>query len=397
MKKNVLMIMGLCIMLLAGGCSKGGPAGNISKNSSTKDSSSSSDSKSTDAEVTGIPEKADYKVGDYITLGKYKGVEVTVTKKEVTDKEVKDAAMSELTSSAKPVVDKSKTVVKDGDIVNIDYKGLKDGKAFDGGTDKNYDLTIGSNSFIEGFESGLIGKKVGDTVNLNLTFPKDYNEKTLAGQAVVFEVKINSIKKNVTPELTDSYVKANTKYKSVAELEQAKRSSLESSNEEAANNEKINSIFDSVIKASKIKSIPETLTNYYSVTIKRQYTQEASQYGMDLESYLKQNGFTMDQFNDYLKSYSESMAKQELILKAVAETEKLAVTNKEFKASVKQLMTSYNVKTEKELYKVVSKKQIKESLILEKAYNLVIDNAVVKNVKATPAPTQAATLTPAAK
>ena len=188
--------VGLCgaaaLMMFATGCSGQKSAKDASQAEST-------------AEGETPAETEEYVAEGSITLGEYKGIPVTVTEPTVTDEEV-DAQIQQLLNSSAEYLEVDREAQL-GDQVNIDYKGMKDGVAFDGGTAEGYDLVLGSNSFIDGFESGLVGAKKGEEVTLNLTFPDPYqNNPDLAGQAVVFEVKVNNVKEKTVPELTDDFV-----------------------------------------------------------------------------------------------------------------------------------------------------------------------------------------------
>ncbi len=375
MKKKVLLVMGLSLLLLAGGCGKAGAAGDLKNNSSTDKSSTKV-----------LPEKKDYVASKYVKLGKYKDVEVTITKQTVTDKQVEDTMKQQLANIPAYEEVKGKTVVAKGDTVNIDYVGLKDGKAFQGGTDKGAHLTIGSGQFIEGFESGLIGHKVGEKVTLNITFPKNYSSTELAGQAVVFNVTINKIEKQITPSLSDDFIKNNTEYKSVADFKEAIRKQLEADNDNAKQSEMETNLINKIVADSKFSSIPKDLQQYYKDYLNYQAEQSAKQYGMDLKSYISQMGMDTKAFDKYVDDYSATQAKQEIALKAIAETENMKVSDQEVKDKVAELMKSYG-KKEKEIYEMMSKKEIKNSLLLQKAYGFIMDSCELKTVSPTPAPT----------
>lgn len=408
MKKKVLLILCLCLVLLAGGCSRNS-AESSKENTTTKSGSdtktdtktdSNTDTKTEDtadetlATVTGMPEREEYKPSDYITLGKYKGIEISVVKTTVTDADVDSKIKSDLESTPSYKKTSKKTVEK-GDIVNIDFEGIIDGKAFDGGTSKGYHLTIGSGSFIDGFEDGLIGKKVGKKVKLNLKFPDNYSNNTeLAGKDVTFNVTINYIEKTVTTKLTDSYVKKNTDYKTVKEYKESVRTSLETSNETSIKNEKYNQAYSAVLNASKVSSVPESLSKYYTNVMNFQTYEVAKNQGIDVTEYLKNNNMTASQYNQYVASYVESYATQDLLIDAIAAAENLTISDDEISKTAKSYMTNYGYKTEEELYKVMPKSMIKESLLSTKVMDFVVKNA--KITYTTPTPTPAATATPAA-
>lgn len=386
MKKRVLFIMCLCILLLAGGCTKKGAAGNLDS-SSPKKSDAATDTTDTtdksDASVTGIPEKEAYKVGDYVTLGNYKGVEVTVQKLEVTDDQVDAAIKKDM--EANPIDIKDRDTVKNGDIVNIDYTGLKDGKAFNGGTATKQDLTIGSNSFIPGFETGLIGKKVGEKVDLNLTFPKEYQEKTLAGQAVVFKVTINSIKKIATT--TEEYVKGNATYDSVDAYKAAKRKDLETENENTTKSNVSSNVIQTVVKNSKIKSYPQNLIDYFSASYENYLTQVLYyQYGMTIKQFISATKTTQEKFDAEVKKQAESYASVEMVERSIAEAEKMEITDAEYKDGIADYVKNSGAPSEADLLKYMTKDQIKDDMLLKKALKFAVDNAKVNYTTATPTP-----------
>ncbi len=375
MKKKVLLIMGLSLLLLAGGCSKNGAAGDLKPDTDTDKSSTSN-----------LPERPDYNASKYVTLGKYKGVEVTITERKVTDKQVQDAIDQKLASTPSYEEIKDKKVVENGDIANIDFEGLKDGVAFDGGSAKGTHLSIGSGQFIPGFESGLVGHKVGEKVKLDITFPKDYQSTELAGKAVVFNVTINKIEKEVTATLTEEYVKANTDYKTVDEFKEGTRKELEASNDQSKQSEMEANLIDTIMKDTKFSEVPKDLQAYYEKYLNYQVDQAAAQMQVDKAAYLQQVGMSQEDFDKYVKTYSETQAKQEMTLKAIAEAEKFEVTDKEFKDKVADLMKNYGYKTEDELFKVVPKEELKSNMLIEKAYNLIMDQCKLKTVAPSPSP-----------
>lgn len=379
-RRGLLLAVSLCVLILAGGCQKKSVSSELDS-AATEITDAAADTTATDTAVSGsavaeeAPVKEDYKVSDYITLGDYKGVQVTVEKLEVTDEDVQAQIQTELEANAteEEVTDRA---VEAGDIVNIDYEGLKDGVAFDGGTATDYDLTIGSGSFIEGFEDGLIGAKVGDKVKLDITFPEDYQSTDLAGQAVVFNVTVNSIKKSVVPELTEAYVKENTDYDTIDAYKESVRASLEATNQDTMKNNKISSVLTAIIDGSKISSYPQTLIDYYAYQLKSYYTQYASMYGMEFADFLSASGYTEESFESEANTYAEQRAAQEMVLNAIIEAEKMELTDAEYKEGVAGYLEQYGYATEEELLKTATEEQLRESLLWDKAINFITDQAV---------------------
>lgn len=381
MKKKVLFVVfGLSMAMMFGGCGKKDAASELDGVVSEDKGTDTSTDETTDGTTEGAaeaPVREAYEVSDYITLGNYKGVEVTVTKLSVTDEDVDATIKSEL--EANPTEEEiTGRPVQDGDIVNIDYEGLKDGVAFEGGTAQAYDLTIGSGSFIEGFEEKLIGAEIGQKLKLDLTFPEEYQSAELAGKDVVFNVTVNSIKTSKIPELTESYVKDFTDYDSVAAYKEATRKNLEENNKKTMEDEKRNNVLIAILNNSKVASYPQSLLDYYQYEMKSYYSQYATMYGMELKDFLAGSGMTEESFNEETKSYAESRVSQELVLNAIIKEEKMKLSDEEYKTGVEKILKDYGYESEEELLKSATEEQIKENLLWEKAMIYVSDLAVVK-------------------
>ena len=376
-KKVLLLVMSLSILMLAGGCSKKNSADDAAV-SGTPAPTGAADLTGT-ANLTAAPTpvplvRAEYKLSDYIKLGEYKGIEVTVVPLTVTDADIETAVQSDLSANA-TTEDVTGRAVETGDIVNMDFEGLLDGVAFDGGTATAQDLTIGSGAFIPGFEDQLIGAKTGDKLDVNVTFPADYQEATLAGKPVVFKVTVNSIKKSVVPELTEEYVKANTDFDTIDAYKKDIKDKLEATNEQTIQDTKANNVFSEIVDNSTI-TLPQTLIDYYTADRNNYYTQTAAAYGMDLAAFIAANGSTQEDFDAYIKSYAESLTKQELVLKAIIKAENMELTDAEYQEGVTKIVTENGYASEEELLKTASEEQIKESLLWQKAMNFVIAQSV---------------------
>lgn len=236
-----------------------------------------------------------YDVENCVQLGEYMGLEVSLGSYEVTEESLKSTIESTL-ASYPSYEDTDKTTVEEGDVVNIDYEGLKDGVAFEGGTAQGSNLEIGSNSFIDGFEDGLIGKKVGEDVKLDLTFPEDYDNEELAGQAVVFNVKINKIVNEVYmtyDTMTDEFVAnnfVNDGYKTVDEMIEGTRKQLESNNETNKQTDTEKEIFKQLHESCTV-TLPDGLLDQRIQEYKDQYVQNIkNSYNMELADYLGSMG-----------------------------------------------------------------------------------------------------------
>jgi trigger factor len=377
MKKKVLfLVMSISIMLLAWGCGKKNVQEELDTGAEgTATVAPTEAAEGTEGATVEAPVKEAYEVNDYITLGEYKGLKVSYTKLEVTDADVDAAIKSDLEANATEE-EVSDRAVQDGDIVNIDYEGLKDGVAFEGGTAQGYDLVIGSGNFIEGFEDGLIGAKVGEEVALNLTFPENYNSAELAGQAVVFNVKVNSIKVSVVPELSEDFVKNNTDYDSIAAYKDGIREELTKENEETMKNEKIKNLIITIVDTSTISSYPQSIVDYYAFEMESYYQQYASMFGYELVDFLAANGLTEEKYAEEKQSYAEDRTAQELVLNAIIKAENMQLTDEEYKAGVAGYVEEYGYASEEEFLQIATEEQIKESLIWEKAIEFILEQSV---------------------
>lgn len=269
------------------------------------------------------------KLSKYIKLGDYKNIPVDT--KSDTFKEFYDDVLSSDISTNDLYVRKTEGTVASGDTANIDYEGKKDGVAFDGGTAQGYNLTIGSGSFIDGFEDGLIGKKIGDTVDLNLTFPEDYQSTDLAGKAVVFTVKINYVK-------TDEERKPEEYYK---ELD---FDSLEAYKADVTERAAKDYLLDKVLENSKIKDYPqkdaETIYNAYKNMFD---TNIQGQYGIDLATYLSYNNQTEEDFKSSITDEQiKPLMKEQMVLYAVLDKEKIGLTDKDIQYQINETVKDYD-------------------------------------------------------
>ncbi len=302
------------------------------------------------------------KLSKYVKLGDYKNIPVDT--KSDTFKEFYDDVIASDISTNNLYVRKTEGTVASGDTANIDYEGKKDGVAFDGGTAQGYDLTIGSDSFIDGFEDGLIGKKIGDTVDLNLTFPENYQSTDLAGKAVVFTVKINYVK-------TDEQRKPEDYYK---ELD---FDSLESYEADVTERAAKNYLLDTVKANSEIKDYPEKDTEtIYTAYYNMLDTNIQGQYGVDLATYLSYNNQTEDDFKSSLTDEQiKPMMEEQMVLYAVLDNEKLGLTDKEVQAQLDETVKNYSGADEEKIKQFYGDYYFEYLAVNEKALDFLYKNA----------------------
>lgn len=271
----------------------------------------------------------------YVTLGDYEGLSVDVTYITYTDEDVITSVEENLKQYVE-VYDlynyepTDEEVVQQGSFVNIDYVGTLDGVAFDGGTATGAHLEIGSGSFIDGFESGLEGKKVGETVDLNLTFPEEYHSADLAGQEVVFTVSINSIDERNMPGYTDEFITSLGLDPSVTSYESYidyTKNSFQSTCDYENETAKQSALFNAVYEISEVGNPPQELIDKEYELLKASYEEYAAQYGMDLETFVSYQGMDMTTFETECKSSAVEAAKAELVYQAIAQNEGIEVTD----------------------------------------------------------------------
>lgn len=375
MKKKLAMAVILSLTLMASGCSKGETKTTETGTEAASETSSEAES-STETEAAAA-ERPDYTALDYVTLGEYKGLAVTLASTAVTDEEI-DAEITSTLSQNDKLETLEEGTVEEGDIANIDYEGTKDGEAFDGGTDKGFDLTIGSGTFIEGFEEGLVGKNIGESVDLDLTFPENYQSTDLAGQAVVFHVTINSVKR--APELTDELAAeiSDSQYKTVDEYRASVEATLKEGKASTRDSQKINDLMTQVYNNATINDYPEELVTFIKQQYVDYYTQYAEQSEMSLSDFIEQNlQTTEEEFNTSMEEMAKQSIRQEMLLKAIAETEKLELTDEEYQTRAQEYADQMGLDGVEGLEAQYGEKLVQTNLLLDKALELVEDSAVV--------------------
>ncbi len=316
-------------------------------------------------------------IDQYITLGQYKGLEYTPSAADVTDEDV-DKEIQNILSSSKTTSEVKGRSIKEGDIANIDYEGLLDGVAFEGGTAKAYDLKIGSNSFIPGFESQLIGVNAGEKVNLDITFPADYQSADLAGKDVVFAVTVNAIKEEVVPELTTDFVTKNSKFQTVEEYKNDVKTNLQT---QAASGDKM-ILLDMIVSKSTIIKYPQDQLNKYIETMNKDLEQNATQYQMKPEEFLSTYlQMTMEDFNAETKTRAEKTVAQELVMLGISKSENITVSDSEYKASLEKYAKNFGFKSSKDMIAQYGEDTMKNQTLFDKILDFVIENAVASNKK----------------
>ncbi|MCD8104108.1 MAG: trigger factor [Lachnospiraceae bacterium] len=332
----------------------------------------------TETEAETEAERPTYVALDYVVLGEYKGIVVQMEElAEVTDEDVL-AEAEDLISYSDAVEWVTEGTVQDGDTVDITYVGTMDGEEFDGGSG-DYELEIGSGSFIDGFEEGLIGVEVGETVDLDLTFPEDYYYTDLAGQDVVFTVTVNSLMS--VPELTDDVVNTATsgEYTDVDSYLEYIRSYLEEDLQSAWDDEVLSAIYEQLAATSEITAYPQELLDYSVNEWTSYYEYYASIFSMEMEDFVEAYfGITLDEFTEELEAAVQLNVQQELILMAVAETEEMEISEEEYQEGLERYAEYYGFESVDEVGAYYSESELNLYFLLDKVYDFLQENAVIE-------------------
>ena len=322
-------------------------------------------------------------VENNVTLGEYKGVEVVNSVTTVSDEEVEAYIeyMMSMYSNLEEVTDRD--VVENGDVANIDYEGKKDGVAFEGGTAQGYDLTIGSGAFIPGFEEGLVGAKKGETLDIPLTFPENYHAEDLAGAEVVFTVTVNGIYKEIEAEFNDEFV-AGLAIEGVTTVEEYRvylKSMMEESYGEQTKQDMEAQVIAMVTENAEVKEVPQGLINkFYDININNM-TYQASMYGMDLQSFVSAYyGMDEETFEAETVAAAEESAKQAMVCLKIAAQENISISEEEMNAAIEENYASYGYTSVEEFNTMVDLQEYKDSLLLTKIVDFLVENATITEV-----------------
>lgn len=313
-----------------------------------------------------------------VKLGKYKGVKVEKADTEVTDEEVDKEIDKERESNARNI-DVTDRAVKDGDIVTLDFEGFVDGTAFEGGKGENYPLTVGSGTFIPGFEEQLVGAEIGKETEVNVTFPEDYQAEDLKGKAAVFKCTVKEIKEKELPTLDDEFASEVSEFETLAEYKADIRGRLEERKAKAAREAKEAAVIEEIIKDSDME-IPEAMIETQQRQMIDEFAQRIQMQGLTLEQYFQFTGASYDQMIEQVKPQAEKRIQSRLVLEAVAAAEKIEATEEDYEEELKSMAEAYQMEVDKvkELLPEKSVQQIKEDIAVKKAAEFVVDNAKEK-------------------
>lgn len=365
-----MLVLCISIGALVAGCSNKKSDSSSASNSASVSDSSASVSQSSDDDIPVVDEDLD--VSECVTLGDYKGITLEKKIQEVTEEDIDNSIAQSLMAT---VTDPEATV-QEGDTVDIAYVGKIDGKEFDGGSSDSYNLSIGSNTFIDGFEDGVIGMKQDETKDLNLKFPDDYGASEVAGKDVVFTVTVNAISR--PQELTDAWVQENTDYSTIDEYRQSQKEQLEASNEFAAENTLKSTVLETVCNNATITQIPQSYITMGEEIHRQMYSAYASMYGVSLDEFLDQY-VDKDQFEQEKEAYSRQLAEVALVIDAVVKQEGWTTEDEDYTNLLNTAVESSGLSQE-EYVEQNGEKYVELSINQDRLINFVLDNATVNDV-----------------
>ena len=309
-----------------------------------------------------------------VTLGKYNGVTVTKIDTSVTDEEV-DAEIEQQRNINARTVTITDRPVKEGDTAVIDFEGFVDGVAFEGGKGENHPLEIGSHSFIDTFEDQLVGKNTGDEVEVNVTFPEQYQAEELAGKPATFKVKINEIRAKELPELNDEFVQDVSEFDTMAEYREDVKKKLVERKENAAKGTKEDEAIQKIIDKSKME-IPEAMIDMQAENMIEEFAQRIASQGMSFEQYLQFSGMTIDKLKEQVRPEAVQRIQSSLVLEQIAKEENIVATDEDVDAEVEKMASMYGMKAEdlKNYMGDSEKESMKRDIAVKKAVEFVMAN-----------------------
>lgn len=321
---------------------------------------------------------ATFAVKPEVKLGAYKGIEVEAAKIEVTDEEVAADLENARQQQARMITVEDRPV-QDGDIATIDYEGFVDGVAFDGGKAEGHALTIGSHSFIDTFEEQLIGKNIGDEVEVNVTFPAEYHAAELAGKPALFKVAIKGIKCRELPELNDEFAQEASEFDTLDEYKADVKAKLQARKEKEAEAAKREAVITKIIENAEM-DIPEAMVDQQKMQMLEDFEMRLRSQGLSIEQYMQFTGMTANKFMESMAPQALKDIQYRLVLEAIAKEEKIEVEDSELDAEYQAIADTYNMPLDK-VMSVIGEEEIaglKKDVAVRKAADLIVEAAVVK-------------------
>lgn len=318
---------------------------------------------------------AEVAVKPEVTLGEYKGLEVEKSEVAVSEEEVDKEVDKERESNAR-MIDIDDRAVENGDMIKLDFEGFVDGVAFAGGKGEDYPLTIGSGSFIPGFEEQLVGAEIGKDVEVNVTFPENYQAEELKGKAAVFKCKVNEIKVKELPEADDEFAKDVSEFDTLAEYRDDIRAKLLEKKEQEAKREKENKVVAKAVENATME-IPDAMINDQVRRMADDFTRRIESQGISMEQYMQFTGMTADKMLEQMKPEALKRIQNSLVLEAIAKAENIEISDERLDEELTKMAEQYKMEVEKlkELMGDYEKDQMKNDLAIQAAVELITDAA----------------------
>lgn len=310
-----------------------------------------------------------------VTLGQYMGVEVPKAELEVTEEEIQAAVDKERDNNSR-TIDVDDRPVENGDMIKLDFDGSVDGVPFEGGKATDYPLTIGSGSFIPGFEEQLIGAKIGEELDVNVTFPEEYHAENLKGKAAVFKCKVNEIKVKELPEADDDFAQDVSEFDTMAEYKEDIKKNLMAQKEAAAKRAKETAAVDKVVENAAME-IPDAMVDEQVRRMADDFTRRIESQGITMDQYMQFTGMTADKLLDQMKPEALKRIQNSLVLEAVAKAENIQISDEKLDEEIAKMAENYKMEADKlkELMGDYEKEQMKNDLAIQAAVDLVRDAA----------------------
>lgn len=379
-KKTVLAMLVMCMAFGAAGCGSGensSTAQTDAADSAAEEETDNSGEQAADAaEDAGEGESVRLvsvsDVSDYVTIGEYKGLELDNVVQPVSDDDVEAEIEYQLQDSSEEVTDGT---VEQGDFVTVNFTATIDGQEFEGGSEEDYEFTVGESGMSEEFDAGVIGMSRGETKEVTVSFPEDYYDTSVAGKTAVYEITLQKFTR--TPELTDEWVASNTDVQTVDEYRQTVRTQLEENANEMARYDLYANAWTMVLDASEVKEFPQedldaALQAYKDLN--DQYIQEA---GMDMDEFLESQGITQEEYDEECMRYAEAKVEQNLIVQGIMDQENLSLEDQETQELQGQLIQEYGVTDINEMIELYGQQEVNESLALLRVEKFIVDNATI--------------------
>lgn len=310
-----------------------------------------------------------------VTLGEYKGLEIEKVEVNVTDEDI-DVEINKVKEQNSRLITVTDRDVEDGDEVIVDFEGFVDGVAFEGGKAEDYTLTIGSHSFIDTFEEQLVGKEVGKEVEVNVTFPEEYQQEELKGKPAVFKVTVKEIKVKEFPEVDDEFAKDVSEFETLAEYKEDIKAKLLEQKENSAKQQKQEAVVEKAVENATME-VADEMIDLQAENMAYDFSQRLQYQGLSLEQYFQFTGQNMATLKDNMKVEAEKKIKSRIVLEAIAKAENIEISEEEVKEELEKMAKTYNMEYDKltETMGEEEKESIKEDIKSNKAVELIVEHA----------------------